>query len=617
MTNAPPSPTKTRRRHPIGRWIRFLNWRIRRYFRGLNLEFLPLGRVIRSIRREHLGADARAGLNVSLLAFPQSIAYSLIAGLPAQYGLISSAVGKVVGPLFSGSRFVVLGPTNATAILIFAGFASIGLQGEEIRTALPLFIFLVGVFQILGALARLSVLVNYISRTVITGYISAAAALILVNQIQNALGFHIGPESTFFGILTETIRQLPETRWPELAMAAGALVLNLGLRRFAPRLPNVALTILVAGLAGLAFERLGWSLAYLSGFSLGDIHVFAVIPDLNLIGKLALPAMALAFVAILEGTSVGKTVAARSGERLDVNQEMYGMGVANLASSLVGGIDTSGSLTRSALNAASGARTAAATILGGLFVLILLFSVGFLIGYIPKAALASVVICIALTLFNRSHLSAAMKTTWSDAVAFLVTFISALIFTLDTAIYLGALTSVVLFLRKAGIPELVEYNFNPDGQLAEIKDRKARTVPGIAILHAEGDLFFGSTEIFIEQTRQVTQDPNLRIIILRLKNAHHLDSTAVLAIEELLQFLRQHGRDLIVSGADREIRRVFRNSGVLEKLGAENFFPEVPANPTLSTRNALKRAQQLLGRRDAEIRIFVDAAKKPRTTEGD
>jgi len=162
------------------------------------------------------------------------------------------------------------------------------------------------------------------------------------------------------------------------------------------------------------------------------------------------------------------------------------------------------------------------------------------------------------------------------------------------------------------VPELVEYNFNPEGQLAEIKNQAARAVPGIAILHAEGDLFFGSTEIFVEQTRQVTQDPNLKIIILRLKNAHHLDSTAVLAIEELLRFLRQNDRELIVSGADREIRRVFRNSGVLEELGEKNFFPEVITNPTLSTRNALKRAQELLGRKDAQIRIFVDAARKAR-----
>lgn len=611
---APETSPKRRRthRHPIGRWTRFFAWRFHRYFRGIHINFFPAIGVLKRCNRKDLPGDLRAGINVALLAFPQSIAYSLIAGLPAQYGLISSGVGAVTGPLFSGSRFIVLGPTNATAILIFSGFASVGLSGGEVFTALPLFILLVGFFQILGAIARLSVLINYISRTVITGYVSAAAALIMMNQVQNALGFRIEGESTFFGILAETFHRLPETHWPALGMAGAALVCNIGLRKFFPRLPNVALTIVFAGLLALGFEHVGWHLTYLSGFSLGEIRLLAVVPDLNLIGELSAPAMALAFVAILEGASVGKSVASQSGERLDVNQEMYGMGVANVASSLVGGMDSSGSLTRSALSAASGARSPIATIIAGIIILILLFSVGFLIGFIPKAALAAVVMCIAVTLLNKHHILAALRTTWSDSMAFFVTFGAAMIFTLDAAIYIGSLTSVVLFLHKAGVPELVEYNFNPEGQLAEIKDRTARAVPGIAILHAEGDLFFGSTEIFIEQTRQVTQDPNLKIIILRLKNAHHLDSTAVLAIEELLRFLRQNDRELIVSGADREIRRVFRNSGVLEELGEKNFFPEVTTNPTLSTRNALKRAQELLGRKDAEIRIFVDAARKAR-----
>ena len=191
-----------------------------------------------------------------------------------------------------------------------------------------------------------------------------------------------------------------------------------------------------------------------------------------------------------------------------------------------------------------------------------------------------------------------------------------MIFTLDAAITLDSLTSVVLFLHQAGGSERVDYNFNPEGQLAEIKNQAVRGVPGIAILHAEGDLFFWSTAIFVEQTRQVTQDPNLKISILRLKNAHHFDSTAVLAIEEQLRFLRQNDRDLIVSGADREIRHVFRNSGVLEELGESNFFPEVITNPTLSTRNAIKRAQDLLARKDGEIRTFVDAARKARDEKG-
>jgi SulP family sulfate permease len=591
-------------------WLRYARRRLNRAAQRVNVDFFPGRKVTRHWPKEARAADVRAGLNVALLAFPQSIAYSLIAGLPPQFGLMSAALGQVFGPLFTKSRFIVLGPTNATAILLFSGLVSAGVSEGQMVVALPLFILLVGLFQIAGAIAGMALALNYVSRTVLTGYVTAAAALIIVNQLQNTLGFRITGESTFFGLLVDTIRHLPRTQWPEVLMAATALACYFGLKRHYPRLPAVAATLVVTALVAFPLDWSGWSVARLAGFSLGEIRVLAYQLDLELMGRLAPAALALAFVAVLEGTSVGKSLASRSGERLNVNQEIYGMGVANLISSAFGGMDTSGSLTRSALNWSSGARTVAATILGGVFIFALLFSVGFLIRYVPRAALAALVIVIAFSLFNLHHLRTAIRTTGSDAITFWVTTGSALLFKLDVGIYLGVLSSAVLFLRKAGVPELVEYEFNPEGQLAERRLAEGRRAAGISILHAEGDLFFGSTELFIEQTRQVIQDPSLRIIILRLKNARHLDATCVLAIEELLDFLRANRRDLIVSGADRRILRVFRNSGLLKKLGEENFHMEVPGNPTASTRNALKRAQQILGGEKAEIRIFVDAAKK-------
>jgi SulP family sulfate permease len=126
----------------------------------------------------------------------------------------------------------------------------------------------------------------------------------------------------------------------------------------------------------------------------------------------------------------------------------------------------------------------------------------------------------------------------------------------------------------------------------------------------EGELFFGAAELFRTQIQRACSDPNLRIIILRLKNARHLDATSVMALEELIKHLRATGRDVIISGAMRDVYRVLKNSGVLDTLGKENFFPGNPANPNLATRNALKRAQEILGVENPEIRIYYDPNKK-------
>jgi len=604
---APPAAPRHRRH-----WGAILRYKGRNFLSRVNLTWFPGARLFRRTPKPTLVADARAGANVALLAFPQSIAYALIAGLPAQVGLIAAGVGAIVGPLFSGTRFLIIGPTNATAIMLFAGLTSAGLTDEQKVVALPLFILLVGLFLVIGAVAKASLLINYISRTVVTGYITAAAALILVNQVQNALGFRVDGASTFLAMVIGTVKALPQTQWPTLLLAVSTLAIHLGFKRWAPGLPGVAFTLLVTMLVGVAFTWLGWPLAFLGGFSPGELKVFAVPVDFQLAGQLAGPALALAFVAALEGASVGKTLAARAGGRFDVNQELYGMGMGNVASAFAGGMDTSGSLTRSALNASSGARSPLASISGGLMVLVMLFALGFLIGYIPKASLAVVVMCIAVSLFDRHHLVMALRTTTSDSIVFFVTCVAALLFTLDAAIYLGAFTSIVLFLKKAGSPDLVEYNFNAEGQLAELTPAAKRAVPGISILHAEGDLFFGSTEIFSAQMREVIRDPSLKVIVLRLKNARNLDATAAAAIEEMHDFLRKSGRYLLVSGAGREVTRVMRNAGLLAKIGEANYFREVPVNPTLSTRYALKRAVELLGRRDVDIRIFVDPSKQPR-----
>ena len=605
----PPEPVKKRRR-----WGRILRYWGRGLLRSVTLDWFPGRRFFRKPPRATLVADARAGLNVALLAFPQSIAYSLIAGLPPQFGLMSSAVGSATGPLFSGSRFIVLGPTNATAILMLTGLAATGLPADERMAAVPVFVLLVGFFMLLGALARASLLINYISRTVVTGYITAAAALIFANQVQHALGFKISNATTFLGIVTATVRSIPQTHLPELAMAVGTLACNMALTRWAPKLPNVAVTLVLMSAFGFAFRTIDWDISYLGGFSLGDLGFLKGSFDFQLIGDLAAPALALAFVSVLEGTSIGKTLASRRGRRIDVNQEMYAMGISNAASAVCGGMNSSGSLTRSVLSDASGARSPLASIFAGLFVLVLMFSLGFTIKFIPKAALAVVVMGIAMSLFNRHNILMALRTTRSDTIVFTVTCAAALLFTIDLAIYLGAFTSIMLFLRKAGTPELVEYNFNQDGHLAELPSPARRTVPGISIMHAEGDLFFGSTDIFDQQIRQIIKDPSLKVIILRLKSARNLDATAAAAISELHEFLIKSKRHLVISGAIRGVTRVLRNAGTIEQIGEENFFREDPTNPTVSTRDALKRATKILGRRDAEVRIFVDQNRPEKKT---
>ncbi|NJK92337.1 MAG: SulP family inorganic anion transporter [Blastochloris sp.] len=378
------------------------------------------------------------------------------------------------------------------------------------------------------------------------------------------------------------------------------------------KIPTVAVTLVSVSIMAWVLAQSDVKVAQLTGVPMGYWPISLPRLDFQLISQLASTALAIAFLCVLEANSIGKSIGNRSGDKLDSNQEMLGVGVSNLACSFFSGMPASGSLTRSALNWQSGAVTPLAGFMSGLFCAGAVLVLGPLFVYIPRPALAVVVIIVGISLINKKEILVAIRSTKSDRLVFYVTLVAGLLFALDFAIYLGVATSILLFLHKASEPELVEYSFNEEGNLQQMEKDQSRINPQISIVHVEGDLFFGASELFREQVRRVCDDTNLKVIILRLKNAYHLDATSVLALEELIRYLRENDRHLIISGARKDVYRVVRDSGLLDYLGRENFFLGSAQNPNVATRNALKRAKELIGSGPADVRIYYDPSKAPK-----
>jgi SulP family sulfate permease len=584
-----------------------------------HLEFFPIRNSLRGYDAGKAQGDLKAGLNVALLAFPQGMAYAAIAGLPIQYGIFASAIAAMMGPLFSGSRFIILGPTNATSVLVFASFLSLGIfdQGEKVAL-ISLVVLLSGVFLVLGAFLRVANLIQYISRSVVTGYITAAAIYIIINQLKKALGFDfVLPEgSTFMTVVWLTLKNLPSTHWPTLLISLATGGVFWGLNRKFRTFPNVAITLVIMSFAAFGFNSLltteGWASAILTLNPIDATAWGISLPPLraDLISQLSSVALVIAFLSVLEGTSIGKSLASRAGQKLDSNQEMLGMGIANISCALYQGMPASGSLTRSQLNWASGAVTPLASIISGLLCAIGAYAFGPLTRFIPVSVLGVLVIAIGLSLINRHVIRIVWNATRSDRTVFATTFLAALFIRLDFAIILGTGISVLLFLRKAAQPELTEFSPGEEGQLTPMEERKKTTTPEVSIVHVEGDLFFGASELFRDQMRRVCEKPELKVVLLKMRNAYHLDATSVLALEELIRYMREQDRTLLVTEVRKDAVRIFRNSGLIEVIGRENIFPDTPSNPTLATAKALKRAMQLMGTRDADVRIFLGKSKK-------
>jgi SulP family sulfate permease len=584
-----------------------------------SLDPFPLRRAFLGYGKRTATADFKAGATVAMLAIPQGMAYALIAGLPLHYGITCSAIAALIGPMLSSSRHTILGPTNATAFMIFSYFAAYP-QLDRL-THMPLLVFMTAALLLAGAFLRVADLTQYISRTVIIAYVTGAALLITASQLPSALGISVEalndgmqPAITLPGHIYRVLRALPASDWASVACAAATLAIYLALKKWRPRWPSFSITLVAVSLVFWLLAGFGVHAATFKDAAFSWRELLPVFPDfvsaeaLTDSSRLFGLAMALAFLATMETSVMSRTLAGRGGHRVDQNQDMLGLGAANLACAYLSGMPASGSLTRSALNYLSGARTVIASMWSGLFCLGGALTLGAAVAHVPRAALAMLVICVAVSLFNARHIRICMQATNSDAVVFLVTLAATCMMPLHVAIFLGVAVSVILYLRKASQPQLVEYSFNEEGNLAEAS--KGRQHPSISIVHVEGELFFGAAELFRTQVQRTFADPNLRIIILRLKNARHLDATSVLALEELLRVLRADDRHLIISGASKDVYRVLKNSGLVDVVGRDNIFLASPANPNLSTRSALKRAQDILGIKDADVRIYFDPTKQ-------
>jgi len=605
------------------------------FFTKNSIQLFPVKNAIQEYQKKDIKYDVKAALNVSLLTIPQGMAYAAIAELPIYYGIISSIIASLVAPLFTSSRHTILGPTNATSLMVLTFFASSAAANlsEPSIAYMPLLVFLVGLISVLGALFKLADLLQFVSRSVLVGYITGAALLIMNGQLKHIFGVaeplkevlntrkDNNETVNFFTSFFDLTSLWEHFQWQPLTLGIFTLLIYLFLMKKLPMLPNFALCLAISSCIALILKNnAGLTLDCFTPFELDNLQFGFPSFSFQDISILLSIAFAIAFLASLENTVMSKSLGSRTGERPDVNQDMFSVGMANIACSLITPMPASGSLTRSALNAESGAKSRFASIYNALFCLLGFYLLCKLpiVQNIPKATLAALVVGIAISLIKWKNIRICLNSTRDDAIVVITTFAATLITRLDTAIYLGVAVSISLFLRKASRPHLVEYEVSDEGNLRELDAKDARPNPAISIVHVEGELYFGAADLFRTQVQRTASDLNLKVIILRLKNARHLDATSVLALDALIRHMRKQGRHVIISGATRNVYLVLKHSGVLETIlegcdrsqGETNLFFTSPSNPNLSTRDALLRAQELIGTNKADIKIFYDPSKE-------
>lgn len=568
----------------------------------------PLAQALSTYNVRFLRKDVIAGITVAFLDVPQGIAYAIIAGLPPVYGLYASVVNSLVTSALSHSRFVVSGPTNAVALMV-AGVVT--RFSPEMRAnpagAIALLTLMVGAVQLALGFLKLGNLSQFISRTVLVGFTSGAGLLIAMGQIGPMLGIHAHGEMAI-AKAWKTFSGISAVHWPSAVLGVGTVTIILVGRRYLPRFPWPLIAVVASSISVAIFDLEAKGVA-LVGDVPSTLPPFTVPTlDVRLLADLAQGALAIAILGCIASLSIAKSIAVTTGDRVDANRDFIGLGAGHFIGGLFHCMPGCGSFTRSALIVQAGAQTRLAGIFCSLTVLLVIVALAPAARFIPMPALAGMLVVLGVGFLKWKHIKVSLRSTKSDATVLFATFVCTLVLHLETAIYVGVLCSLGLFLRKASAPHLVEYDVMGE-TMREIRDPKDRTNPEVSIIHVEGELFFGAAELFEEEVRRLARDPNIRVVILRMKNARHLDATAVMALDGLAKFMKETGRKLLISGASAEVMRVLVNSGIAAQLGENSIF-QAEENLTAATRKALLAAREFLGTgAKPDVRIFYEKSR--------
>ncbi|MDT8384472.1 MAG: SulP family inorganic anion transporter [Gammaproteobacteria bacterium] len=531
------------------------------------------------VNRETLRMDAMAGLTGAVVVLPQGVAFAVIAGMPPEYGLYTAMIPAIIAALFGSSWHLVSGPTTAASLVLFASLSALAEPTTAQYVALAITLtFMVGVTQLVMGYAKLGTLVNFISHSVIIGFTAGAAILIASNQIKHFFGVDIERGLHFYEILLGFARRLEQIN-PYVAITGLAtLITGILIKRFAPKVPYMIVAMIVGSVVGFLLDSLyGNAVTQLK--TVGALP--ATLPPLSMpdfspatLRELAPAVLAVTLLALTEAISIGRSIAVKSGQHIDANQEFIGQGLSNIVGSFFSAYVATGSFNRSGVNYQAGARTPIAALLSGLLLIGVVLAIAPLAAYLPNAAMAGILFLVAWGLIDFHHIKKIFQASRSDFTILLVTFIATLTLELEFAILLGVILSLVVYLSRTSRPKVLSRTPDPrHPKRSFTTDSSLPECPQLKLMRIDGSLFFGAVSHVAESLRRFRQqNPQQKSALLVASGINFIDvAGAELLVQEVKNY-RKLGGNLYFYRIKEGVCDPLRRGGYIQEIGEENMF---------------------------------------------
>jgi len=519
--------------------------------------------------RKTLLRDMIAGLVMSIITVPGSIANGLLAGINPIFGLYSTIVGTTVGAFFTSSVIMNVDTTGATALAV--GSSLLGKSSDMHLEYLVVLVILVGIFQLIFGLLKLGMLTDYISNAVMTGFITGVAAQAILGQVGDLTGYYSEAGNKIVRVF-DTLLHFREIDIATLGIGLLTMLVILGAERtrfaryaYVLALAAATLTVLVFGLDAVAVVGDTTDIPQtLPRFNL---------PSLSLIGEMIIPALAIAIIGLVQSSGVSQSYPNPDGEYPDSSGDFRGQGIANLATGFFGGLPVGGSLSGTALLRSVGGRTRWANIFTGLFSLIMVLLFARLIEALPVTAIAGLIVMVGISIVNVPRIATAWHTGPAPTAIMTITFVGALMMPIHYAVFLGVFLHILLFaFRSAESVRVEQIVVLDDGRYAETVPPEQVPDGEIIVLQPIGSLFFAGAAKFEDQLPAVGQAQRA-VVIIRLRDRDEVGSTFINIIKRYAQALSTQGNLLILAGLSAHVLEQLEDTDLLELIGKQNIFP--------------------------------------------
>lgn len=521
----------------------------------------------KSLNRKTIVSDIVAGIIVAIIALPLSIALAISSGVSPEKGLITAIIAGFLISFLGGSRVQIGGPTAAFVVIICGIIEEFGVDGLLIATILA------GVFLIIFGLLKLGSVIKYVPYPITVGFTAGIAVTLFSTQLNDFFGLNLNNvPSEFLSKWAVYIQNFDKTNWYALVIGVLCVAVIMVWDRFNKKIPGSLIALVLSTVAVMVLdipvETIGSKFGEIpAGLPMPTIPAF----DLGKVGALIQPAITIAVLAGVESLLSAVVADGMIGHKHDSNMELIAQGAANIGSALFGGLPATGAIARTAANINNGGKTPIAGIVHAITILIVLLVAMPLAKLIPMCTLAAILIVVAYNMSGIKAFRGVMKSTKSDVLVLILTFLLTVIFDLVVAIEVGMVLAVFLFMKK------VSANFSSNVRPDSANELSVEDVTNseVVVYEVDGPLFFGTATMFMDALDSVSKDSD--IVIVRMKRVQFIDATALDSLKKMVEQARRNHIMLLFSEVNSTVMNTLRKSDFAKEIGEDRFFETVSA----------------------------------------